>query len=353
MDALNTISVNTPFGEKSLSVHCCDICEWREPLDVMTISAFRRDYTPVRRTLLGAMLSKGVSVEDLARDPALDLRDLCNVWLSREVQGAALPFTRIGCIEMVPLSSQDQSADLESSILNSIHAYFLMLDLATCAGMHVKSLGLPVLGGGNQRVATELISIPVLNECLSFLMRNEWVRDIHIITRNQGQAYQFARALETSYSFAQSSTRADAAVPGADAPQTADKLAFISYSSGDKNIADNLCVKLESRGIKAWYAPRDVRSGDYASSIVDAIERCTHFVVIIGEHSLKSQHVLNEIDLAFHRLGKGVTFCPLRLDKEKLGPAFTYYLSRQHWMDACVPPLEQRLEEFAERIAKD
>ena len=353
MDALNTISVNTPFGEKSLSVHCCDICEWREPLDVMTISAFRRNYYPVQSTLLGALLRKGISVEDLAHNPAIDLRDLCNVWLSHEVQGAALPFTRIGCIEMVPLSSQDQSADLESSILNSIHAYFLMLDLATCAGMHVKSLGLPVLGGGNQHVATELISIPVLNECLSFLMRNEWVRDIHIITRNQGQAYQFARALDTSYSFAQSSTQADVLLPDKVAPQTADKLAFISYSSGDKNIADNLCVKLESRGIKAWYAPRDVRSGDYASSIVDAIERCTHFVVIIGEHSLKSQHVLNEIDLAFHRLGKGVTFCPLRLDKEKLGPAFTYYLSRQHWMDACVPPLEQRLEEFASKLSKD
>ena len=353
MDALNTISVNTPFGEKSLSVHCCDICEWREPLDVMTISAFRRDYYPVQSTLLGALLRKGISVENLARDPAIDLRDLCNVWLSREVQGAALPFSRIGCIEMVSLHNQDQSTDLEQSILSSIHAYFLMLDLATCAGMCVESLGLPVLGGGNQHVATELISIPVLNECLSFLMRNEWVRDIHIITRNQGQAYQFARALDTSYSFAQSSTRADASVPGANAAQTADKLAFISYSSGDKNIADNLCVKLESRGIKAWYAPRDVRSGDYASSIVDAIERCTHFVVIIGEHSLKSQHVLNEIDLAFHRLGKGVTFCPLRLDKEKLGPAFTYYLSRQHWMDACVPPLEQRLEEFANKLSEN
>ncbi len=349
MDALNTISVNTPHGVKSLSVHCCDICTWHDPIDVMTISAFQRDYLPVQNTLLGALQKQGISVEILAKDPAIDLRKLCNVWLSHEVRGAGLPISRIGCIEMVPLSAVQQPADLESSILSSIQAYFHMLDIATCAGIRVESLGLPVLGGGNQHVATELICIPVLNECLSFLTRNASVRDIHIITRNQGQAYQFARALETSYSFAQRSTQADVALPnGANRP--AGKLAFISYSSVDKNVADNLCAKLESHGIKAWYAPRDIRTGDYASSIVEAIGRCTHFVVIVGQHSLKSQHVLNEIDLAFQRLGKGVKFCPLKIDEEEMGPAFTYYLSRQHWMDACVPPLEQRLEEFVDRL---
>lgn len=353
MDALNNILVNTPYGVKSLSIHCCDICEWRDPLDVMTISAFQRGYHPTKNTLLGALFEHHISVDRLALNPAIDLRELCNVWLSREVLGSDLPIARIGCIEMMPFSGRYTPADLEKSILSSIQAYFLMLDLASCAGIHVRSLGLPVLGGGRQHVSTELISIPVLNECLSFLTRNASVRDIHIITKNQGQAYQFARALDTSYSFAQSSTRTDIALSGRDTAQPAGKLAFISYSSGDKNVADNLCAKLESRGIKAWYAPRDVHSGDYASSIVNAIDRCTHFVVILSEHSLKSQHVLNEIDLAFQRLGKGVKVCPLKIDEKEMGPAFLYYLSRQHWMDAHVPPLERRLQEFVEKLTED
>lgn len=89
---------------------------------------------------------------------------------------------------------------------------------------------------------------------------------------------------------------------------------------------------------------------DYASSIVRAIERCTDFLAILSKDSLRSEHVLNEIDLAFQTIGKGTTFAPLKTDEEELGPAFKYYLSRQHWMDACIPPLEQRLDEFVERV---
>lgn len=359
MDALNSMSIETPYGTKTLSVHCCEIDKWRDPLDVMTVSAFYRDYTPTERSLMGSLFEQGIHARELSLDPAIDLRELCNIWLSKEIPAASLPIRRIGCIEMTPLvRSATTSADLEQSILSSIQAYFLMLDLASAAGIPVRSLGLPILGGGAQQISSELVNIPILNECLSFLNRNPVVCDIHVITRNQGQAYQFARSLDCSYSFTQSSTKAvttGAATVVATAKSSSagsPPLAFISYSSCNKNIADNLCAKLESNGIKVWYAPRDIRTGDYASAIVNAISRCTHFVVIVSEQSLKSQHVLNEIDLAFQRLGRSLKFCPLKIDEEEMGPAFRYYLSRQHWMDAHIPPLEQRLEEFVERVRK-
>lgn len=359
MDALNSISVETPYGTKTLSVHCCAINTWSDPLDIMTVSSFYRDYAPTRRSLMGSLFEQGIHVQELSRNPAIDLRDLCNIWLSREIPSSNLPIGRVGCIELTPLFRGNTTpADLEQSILSSIHAYFLMLDLASAAGIPVRSVGLPVLGGGAQQVSSELVNIPILNECLSFLRRNPVVRDIHIITRNQGQAYQFARSLDSSYSFTQSTTRGAAGIAAAAAVAAAGEtrhaepssLAFISYSSRDKNIADNLCAKLESHGIKAWYAPRDIRTGDYASAIVDAISRCTHFIVIVSQYSLKSQHVLNEIDLAFQRIGRDLKFCPLKIDEEEMGPAFRYYLARQHWMDAHIPPLEQRLEEFIAKM---
>ncbi|WP_423948599.1 toll/interleukin-1 receptor domain-containing protein, partial [Candidatus Binatus sp.] len=34
---------------------------------------------------------------------------------------------------------------------------------------------------------------------------------------------------------------------------------FISHSARDKPYADAICAKLESRGIRCWIAPRDVR----------------------------------------------------------------------------------------------
>ena len=99
-------------------------------------------------------------------------------------------------------------------------------------------------------------------------------------------------------------------------------------------------------------APRNISASDYASAIVDAITRCTHFVVIVSANSLRSNHVLNEIDLAFQELGRQVRLMPLRLDEEEMGAPFRYYLSRQHWTNACVPPLEQRLEEFADAVVQ-
>ena len=63
-----------------------------------------------------------------------------------------------------------------------------------------------------------------------------------------------------------------------------------------------------------------------------------------------SEHMLNEIDLAFQRLPRGIKFKPLRIDTAELAPAFNYYLSRQHWMDAHIPPLEERLDEFVDSL---
>ena len=128
-------------------------------------------------------------------------------------------------------------------------------------------------------------------------------------------------------------------------------MAFLSYSSKDRNIADNLCAKLEARGLKVWYAPRNIHSNDYASAIVNAIDQCTHFIVLLSKNSMESEHVLNEIDLAFRDMKK-LRFLPLRIDSEEMAPAFSYYLSRQHWMDAC-PPIEKKLEEFVETVLSE
>ena len=128
--------------------------------------------------------------------------------------------------------------------------------------------------------------------------------------------------------------------------------AFISYSSHDKNIADNLCSKLERNGIKVWYAPRDV-IGAYAESIVRAIDNSSLFIVILSRNSMTSQHVLNEIDLAFQNIPEKIKIKPLRIDDSMFTPSFKYYLSRQHWMDAKDPPLEDRLNEFVESLLRD
>jgi hypothetical protein len=213
-----------------------------------------------------------------------------------------------------------------------------MLDIASLYGVAMETVALPLVGSGAQKISGNLLLIPLLNECLSFLKRNSCVSKIYFIEKNPEKAERIAQALKNSLRFSESA-------PAKPQEPPRDRCAFISYSSKDKNIADNLCFKLESRGVKVWYAPRDVR-GPYAAAIATAIDQAQYFVVLLSQNSVASEHVLNEIDLAFQNISKGLRFKPLRIDDAMFTPSMKYYLSRQHWMDATVPPLEERLNEF-------
>ena len=90
---------------------------------------------------------------------------------------------------------------------------------------------------------------------------------------------------------------------------------FISYSSKDKTTADAVCARMESGGIRCWYAPRDIQPGaDWADSIIQAIDQSRVMVLIFTKDSNISKQVLREINYA---VGAGVTIIPLRLTKEE------------------------------------
>ena len=351
MNKTACISIDTDFGEKHISVLQGDIADLNVPLDIMMVSTFYHSYHPTKTSMIGALMQKNISVKLLAAKPEFDLRESCNIWLSKELLNAQLPISRIGCVELRSLSSfgEERERDRSLDIMQTIRAYTKMIELASCVGIKTNSLGFSIFGTGNLHLSVELVLIPLLNECLQLLKSTENVQNIYIIERSAEKAEKAAQALQRSYSIAQQS-----AAPKDEKAAEQRPLAFISYSqSSDKNVADNLCARLERNGIRVWYAPRDVDCTDYATAIVNAISRSTHFIVILSHNSLKSPHVLNEVDLAFQELNRRIRFYPLKLDSEELGPAFKYYLSRQHWMDATYPPLEERLDEFVDMIKNE
>ena len=263
MQSMNSITLRTPFGEKRVSVYHTDILEFDAEVDILTTSAFYRNYEPTPRTLFNALYSVGISVPALAADPEIDLREHCNIWLSREITGSRRPIRRIGCIEMSPYS-WDRSAwhTVEQSMLNSLRAYFHMLDIASTYGVKMDTVALPLLGAGSQQIDYSFTLLPMLNECMDFLNRNASVKHICFVEFNQAYAFKIAMALENSYSF-----RREKLDPVSKPAAPFDgKMAFISYSSKDRNVADNMCAKLEQQGLKVWYAPRNIHTSDYASA---------------------------------------------------------------------------------------
>lgn len=348
MDPLFSAIIPTEGGNKSISVFVADILNFDQQVDILTTSAYYRSYGPSPRSLFGSLNEAGISVRALARAPEIDLRSLCNVWLSTALDVPGIPIRRIGCVEMIHavynIMEPGGTRVNEGAMLNSIKAYFQMLDIAATCGVKMDTVAVPMLGSGSQNISMSLTLIPIINECVQFLKRNGAVKRVYFIERNPQKAFQMAQTLANSYSV----SREQRAAANSATQKTASKtLAFISYASPDRNVADNLCAKLEARGIKVWYAPRNVHK-DYATAIAEAIASATHFIVILSKSSMASEHVLNEIDLAFKGLPNNIKFKPLRIDEQAFAPAFDYYLSRQHWMEAHIPPLEERLTEFVD-----
>lgn len=124
--------------------------------------------------------------------------------------------------------------------------------------------------------------------------------------------------------------------------------AFISCSSKDKTIADAVCARLESRGVRCWIAPRDVRPGRaYGEEIIDAIHECKVLVLVLSSNANLSPHIPKEIERAVSR---GIPIIPLRIEDVTPAKSLDYFISSVHWLDAITPPLEEHLESLASTI---
>ncbi len=103
---------------------------------------------------------------------------------------------------------------------------------------------------------------------------------------------------------------------------------FISYSTQDSHIANAICHVIEENGIRCWIAPRDITGGRiYASEIVKAIKDVKIVLVVVSEKSNKSQHVLNEINIAVEN---NKIILPFKIDSSLIKDEFSYYLNKSH-----------------------
>ncbi len=92
---------------------------------------------------------------------------------------------------------------------------------------------------------------------------------------------------------------------------------FISHSSKDKDFAERLNADLQSKGVRCWFAPKDMKIGDkIRPSIDEAIRIHDKLLLVLSEHSVESTWVEKEVETAFEKerkQNKTVLF-PIRLD---------------------------------------
>ncbi len=128
---------------------------------------------------------------------------------------------------------------------------------------------------------------------------------------------------------------------------------FISYhTQSSLPTVEAIVNKLESIGIRCWYANRD-SGGAYARAISDAINTSRIFLLILNKDASESPQVLNELNMVTERLAKNepVEVMPFHIADEDISPDARYYVGRMHWIDAMTPPLYERINELTVRIA--
>jgi hypothetical protein len=123
---------------------------------------------------------------------------------------------------------------------------------------------------------------------------------------------------------------------------------FISYSSLDKNVAEQLCTALEASGTVCWIAPRDVMPGKpYGEALIDAINDSHVMLLVMSESSNHSQQVVREVERA---ASKGIPIIPFRIAEVRLAKSLEYFLSTCHWLDAFNGPLEKHIPKLVESV---
>ena len=109
------------------------------------------------------------------------------------------------------------------------------------------------------------------------------------------------------------------------------KEVFISYheaSAGE--LVRKLADRLEGAGISCWYASRDLPPGeDFAKRIPEQINNCNVFLFILNDGANRSEHMGNEMAVAFRRKDKGLSIIPYQVEPCELAPWLKdYYLAR-------------------------
>ena len=137
----DTYAFESFYGLKSIVLYHGNILSFREPIDVLVVSAFQYDYTPTCTSLIGHLkFEKNIDVEKLSHDPELDLRSTQGVWLSKKINSSdETTIKRIACVELAPVTELFFS---DEEIHKKIIALFAMLSAAQYSAIELDTIAM-------------------------------------------------------------------------------------------------------------------------------------------------------------------------------------------------------------------
>lgn len=198
-------------------------------------------------------------------------------------------------------------ADLSAAKLDGAKLYRSLLSATKLEGATFKKTVLYETVFAN----VDLSNVRNLTECIH---KGPSVLDHRTLNRSRGLQLNFLRGCGLPDEII-----TDALTPGPPLKQYWS--CFISYSSRDQAFADRLYVDLQARGVRCWFAPKDLPIGARIRDAIDeAIRETGKLLLVLSESSMASNWVEKEFETAFEEEQRrhDVVLFPIRLDNSPL-----------------------------------
>ena len=100
---------------------------------------------------------------------------------------------------------------------------------------------------------------------------------------------------------------------------------FLSYSSDDKDIVNQLLQRLRQSNYEVWIDRESIKGGDlWRRQIVEGVESSEAFIIALSQNSIKSDNVRKELDIAVDAKKQII---PVDIESVNIPPEMRYQLA--------------------------
>lgn len=286
MQLLSAINLTVPAGHAVIQLLQGDLSALpkEHAADLLVISAFPNDYTPLPGSLMYALHEKGLQVSELATHKSVDLVKSLGCWLSEPLTAAqqqTFNFRQVLCFE--PAREAGTPDSIVGNIFRSINNFAFDDDNNVIA--------MQVLGAGKQKIPVDKM-VPALLEAAIFWLKSGIPLDcIKLVAHSDEVAKQALQLFNHAKEQYESKATAKTVIKGpplppAIAPESAVKEYdfFISYSHKQQQQVEELVKALKAKNAdwNIFYDRSAIPAGGlWIKLISDAIQHSKNVVCIL------------------------------------------------------------------------
>jgi hypothetical protein len=256
-------------------------------VDVVVISARPDSYYPTRHSLIRDLEQRqGISVEELARHKAVDLRATCSCWMSQEIVRDPSPgFRRLLCFEP---HRRGEPAAMVGDIFRSLVPFV--------EGSGMRTVAMPVVSAGGAGVPVAEMLPPLIEAAVKWMTLGLAIERLKIVIHSERQrpaATTIFRSMKEQY--------AASTAP----PRGASKYDFfLSYAHADGADVETLeaeLLRLDSK-LRIFRDRRELAPGvAWQHQLFSALDACRRVVALYSPDYIRSKVCQEEFNIAWVR----------------------------------------------------